>query len=173
MLKRVITSLLIIVGLLVVLGAIFVLYGREASWEAIFGPPDMGPVQFASLKKTARPNQALLCPVEFCKAETPDLVPPVYAVPVTELQAAFRAVIEKESLVQRVHDDAVTHTERYVIRTDLMRFPDTVRVQFLELSPTTSSLAIYAQAQIGYSDRGVNKARLQRWLAALKTLPMS
>ena len=171
MLKRLTTSVLIIVVILAVLGAVFILYGREKSWEALFGSPDLGPVTFAALTKTSRPNQALLCPPDVCKAAQPDMVPPVYAVAVDDLRRSLRRIIDMEPRSERVAADATAHTERYLIRTNLMRFPDTIRVQFIDLGNNTSTIAIYAQAQIGYSDRGVNKARLQRWLQALDTLP--
>ena len=170
-LKRLMTSLLTIVVIVVVLGAVFVLYGREESWEVLFGPPDLGPVEFATLQKTSRPNQALLCPVDVCKAEMPDVIPPIYAVSVDKLRDAFRQIIDQEPHSEQVAADAGRRTERYVIRTNLMRFPDTVRVKFIDLGNNTSTLAIYSQAQIGYSDRGVNKARVQRWLDALDALP--
>ena len=171
MLKRLTTSVLIIVVILALCGAVFVLYGREKSWEALFGSPDLGPVTFATLTKTSRPNQALLCPRHVCKAAQPDIIPPVYAVPVDDLRRTFRRLIDAEPRSERVAADVTAHTERYVIRTNLMRFPDTIRVQFIDLGNHTSTLAIYAQAQIGYSDRGVNKARLRRWLQALDALP--
>ena len=171
MLKRFITSLLVIVVILAILGVAFVLYGREESWEALFGSPDLGPITFATLTKTSRPNQALVCPPDVCKAAQPDIIPPVYAVPVADLRRALRRIIDMEPHSERVAADATALTERYVIRTNLMRFPDTIRVQFIDLGNNTSTVAIYAQAQIGYSDAGVNKARLQRWLQALDTLP--
>lgn len=171
MLKRLMMSVLAIVVIVMILGVIFILYGREESWEALFGSPDLGPVEFATLHKTSRPNQALLCPVDVCKAETPDIIPPIYDVPVDKLRDAFRQIIDQEAHVKQVAADADRRTERYVIRTNLMRFPDTVRVKFIDLGNDTSTLAIYSQAQIGYSDRGVNKARVQRWLNALDVLP--
>ncbi len=163
--------MLIIVVILAVLGAVFVLYGREKSWEALFGSPDLGPVTFATLTKTSRPNQALLCPPDVCKAAQPDMIPPVYAVSVDDLRRTFRRTIDMEPRSERVAENGTAHTERYVMRTNLMRFPDTIRVQFIDLGNNTSTVAIYAQAQIGYSDRGVNKARLRRWLQALDALP--
>jgi len=171
MFQRLIMSLLAIVAIVLILGAVFVLYGREKSWEALFGSPDMGPVEFATLQKTSRPNQVLLCPVDVCKAGTPDILPPVYAVPVDKLRDAFHQIISQEAHTEQVAADADRQTERYIIRTNLMRFPDTVCVKFIDLGNNTSTLAIYGQAQIGYSDRGVNEARVQRWLNALDALP--
>jgi uncharacterized protein (DUF1499 family) len=172
MLQRLMMSLLaIVVAIAVVLGAVFVLYGREESWETLFGPPDLGPVEFATLQITSRPNQVLVCPVDVCKAATPDMMPPVYAVSVDKLRDAFHQIISQEAHTEQIAVDVAKQTERYIIRTNLMRFPDTVRVKFIALDNDTSTLAIYSQAQIGYSDRGVNKARVQRWLNALDALP--
>lgn len=170
-LQRLMTSLLVIVAIGVALGAVFLLYGREESWAVLFGPPDMGPVEFATLQKTPRPNQVLLCPVDVCKAATPDMMPPVYAVSIDKLRDAFHQIISEEAHTEQVAVDAGRQTERYVVRTNLMRFPDTVCVKFIALDNDTSTLAIYSQAQIGYSDRGVNKTRVQRWLNELDALP--
>jgi uncharacterized protein (DUF1499 family) len=171
MLKRLIACVLIIAVILAVLGIIVVLYGREKSWEALFGSPDLGPVTFATLIHTSRPNQALLCPPDLCKEAQLDMIPPVYAVSVDDLHRAFRRIIAAEPRSERVDENTLARTERYVIRTKLMRFPDTIRVQFVDLGSNTSTLAIHSQAQIGYSDYGVNRARIQRWLKALDALP--
>jgi hypothetical protein len=34
----------------VVVGIVVVLYGREESWKVLFGSPDLGPVEFATLQ---------------------------------------------------------------------------------------------------------------------------
>ncbi len=56
----------------------------------------------------------------------------------------------------------------YVQRSSLMRFPDSITVRFISLNNDSSTLAIYSRSQYGYSDFGVNEARIRAWLAALE-----
>jgi uncharacterized protein (DUF1499 family) len=50
-----------------------------------------------------------------------------------------------------------------------MRFPDTVDIEVLPVGDNQSTLAIYSRSLIGRSDLGVNRARVERWLAKLDT----
>ena len=49
-----------------------------------------------------------------------------------------------------------------------MKFPDTVRIEFIPVDAERSTLAIYSQSQIGHSDMGVNLERVKRWLKYLQ-----
>ena len=49
-----------------------------------------------------------------------------------------------------------------------MRFPDTVSVVYFPKGAKRSNLAIYSRSQIGYSDMGVNKSRIENWLNGLR-----
>jgi uncharacterized protein (DUF1499 family) len=56
---------------------------------------------------------------------------------------------------------------RILQHTRLMRFPDTIDIEVLPAAGTQSTLAIYSRSLIGHGDLGVNRARIERWLAAL------
>ena len=58
-------------------------------------------------------------------------------------------------------------TARFIQYTRLMRFPDTIDVQVLPVGDNQSTLAIYSRSLVGRNDFGVNRARVERWLAAL------
>ena len=58
-------------------------------------------------------------------------------------------------------------TERYIQRSRLMGFPDTIVVRFLERPEGRSTLALYSRSQLGRGDFGVNRARIERWLEKL------
>ena len=79
-------------------------------------------------------------------------------------------VIASEPRITAVHiaDDALT--DRYVQRSALLGFPDTIVVRFLDLPGGTSMVAIYSRSQLGEGDMGVNKARIERWLGKLKKI---
>ena len=156
-----------LIALLAVVG--WFLVGPERLWS-MFGPADLGPVEFETLVRRERPNDALACPPRFCKANS-DLLPPTFAVDAQGLRAAMARLIASEPNIENVQTDDVAMTERYVQRTPLLRFPDTIVVRYFPLEPGEgSTLAIYSRSQLGYGDMGTNKARIARWLDKLKTL---
>ena len=161
-LTRLLTIFLII---LVALAAAFFLIGPERVW-ALFGPADLGPVAFETLERRATPNDALACPPDICRAQS-DLTPPEYAVDAAKLRAAFAQMISAEPRVTRVAFDDGALTDRYVQRSALMRYPDTIVVRFFDRPGGRSTLALYSRSQLGHGDMGVNRARLERWLAEL------
>ncbi len=149
---------------LIAAGAFFAI-GRERFWDA-FGSPDLGGVDFATLQRRTSPNDALACPASVCSARA-EIVPPVFAVDAAGLRAAFAKTLANEPHLTRVAADDATLTDRYVQRTALMRYPDTIVVRFLQLAGGRSTLALYSRSKFGHSDLGANKARLERWLAKL------
>ena len=93
----------------------------------------------------------------------------VYDVSVDDLEKIADTVIKRQPRVTEVGVDALTHRREYVQRSLIFRFPDTVTFQFIpvEGSPTKSTLASHSRSIYGASDLGVNKARLNDWLAAI------
>jgi uncharacterized protein (DUF1499 family) len=55
-----------------------------------------------------------------------------------------------------------------VARSKAFHFPDFIDVEAVALAPGQTALAIYSRAKYGIRDFGVNRARTERWLAALK-----
>ncbi len=143
-------------------------YGREQTWTLVFGPPDLGPVDFAMLKPPSSPNHYLVCPEGLCAQAQADMVSPTYPLSATQLQAATRKAWAAEPRLEMVDSDPEARQDRYVQRTAFMRFPDTISVRFIDQEAGKATLAIYSRSQIGHSDLGVNKARVLRWLALLK-----
>ena len=163
------TTLIGLAALAIVVAGV-VLAGGAARLGRLFGPADLGPVTFETLQRRTTPNDALACPVGMCPAWS-DVVPPVFALDVAGLRAALGKVIASEPGIERVASDDATSTDRYVQRTALLRFPDTIVVRTIALSAQDgaprSTLALYSRSQLGHSDLGVNKARIERWLAKL------
>lgn len=143
----------------------FQLFGPERIWS-LFGPADLGPVMFESLRRSATPSDALACPPDLCPAKI-DIVPPDFAVAPSILREAFsRAILPERRLTLVAIDDSMS-TDRYVQRSEKMRFPDTIVVRFLERPGGHSTIAIYSRSQLGRGDMGVNRARIERWLEKL------
>ncbi len=145
------------------------LHRRPGTDWALFGPPDLGPVNFETLKRRTSPNDALACPPQLCVAKS-DIAPPVFAVGAPELAQAFAKAIATEPLVEKVASDESGFTARFVQRTKVMRFPDTVNVRFIDLGDGRSTIALYSRSQLGEGDFGVNRARIERWLEKLEKL---
>jgi uncharacterized protein (DUF1499 family) len=143
----------------------FFLIGPERVREQ-FGPADLGPVSFETLERRATPNDALACPPGVCRAQS-DLTPPEYSVSAAELRQAFGRMIAAEPRTTHVATDDAALTDRYVQRSALMRFPDTIVLQFFDRPGGRSTLALYSRSQLGHGDMGVNRARIERWLAKL------
>lgn len=158
---------LIAVVVAAVVGA-FVVMGAERFW-GLFGPPDLGPVAFETLVRRTSPNDSLACPAGLCGARS-DFTPPVYPVSASDLQRVFAGVIAAEQKVVRVGADPALRTERFVQRTPMLGFPDTIVVRFVDLPDGRSTLALYSRSQLGRSDLGANQARLRRWLDKLDAL---
>jgi uncharacterized protein (DUF1499 family) len=150
--------------------AVFLVTTREedvlgALYEMVFGSPDLGPVRFETLDRDGRRNDALACPPGYCRAPA-DFDPGVYAAKAEEL----REIMTRYILLQprtvplfRSVMGANSPVDRYLQRSRLMQFPDTINIQYIELSETTSTVAIYSRSQIGRSDFGVNLARIRQW----------
>jgi uncharacterized protein (DUF1499 family) len=141
--------------------------GLDRVWQSVFGPPDLGPVDFAALKRRSSPNDALICPRAFCP-DTPDSEPPVFALS----GARLRSLVSEAALA----DPGVTlvqsgpRQDRYLARTRLMRYPDTIVAEVIEQGPNLSTLALYSRSQIGRSDFGVNRRRIERWVRRIEPL---
>jgi uncharacterized protein (DUF1499 family) len=160
--------IILLLGLGVILGVLLAtaMIGRERLLTLLYGPIAFVTIDFRTLQRHARPNQYLVCPPQVC-ATTPDMVSPIYNVTVTVLRDAWLEMISQQPRVKRriVSEDELQCD--FVQRSRLLRFPDTITVRFIPLGPTTSTLAIYSRSHYGYSDFGVNRRRIETWLASL------
>jgi uncharacterized protein (DUF1499 family) len=143
----------------------FLIIGPARIWS-LFGPADLGPVTFETLQRRSTPNDALACPPEVCSAKA-DIVPPVFAVSAAGLADAFDKAIASEPRLTLVETSERGASRRYIQRSRLFGFPDTIVVRFFERAGGHSTLALYSRSQLGKGDLGVNRARIERWLAEL------
>lgn len=143
----------------------FLIFGPARIWS-LFGPADLGSVIFEQLERRTTPNDALACPQGLCKAKS-DVTSPLFKSSARDLRAAFEKVIASEVEIVQVDSNEEVLTDRYIQRSRLMQFPDTVVVRFLDQPAGQSTLAIYSRSQLGESDLGVNRQRIERWLEKL------
>jgi uncharacterized protein (DUF1499 family) len=176
MLRQLRNLALALVALVAIAFGWFALTTREESvlahlWEMTVGPPDLGAVDFETFTRSAKPNNALACPPDLCRNAKLDFTLPIYQMSDDDLRAAFMKKVLAEpdvTLVYRSTQAGRPVQDRYIQRTRLMRFPDTIDVRFIALGNDTATMAIYSRSQIGHSDFGVNAARIKRWVDGLK-----
>ncbi len=95
-----------------------------------------------------------------------DAIAPVFDATPAALAQALDDVARDdgaELIAGSVEDGRMT----YVTRTRWMGYPDYTSVKVTEVGEG-ASFAAFARARFGQSDLGVNRARLERWTAALK-----
>ncbi|MCP8937055.1 DUF1499 domain-containing protein [Alsobacter sp. SYSU M60028] len=139
--------------------------GLDRLWERIGGPADQGPVDFTRLMRRADPNDALACPRELCPDARADIVSPVWDVPYHDLRERLRAVILADPGARQVAEATPGRGDRFVVRTPVWRFPDTVDVMVLPVAGGGATVAIYSRSLLGRSDFGANLARIRGYLA--------
>jgi uncharacterized protein (DUF1499 family) len=151
----------------VIVAALAYIYapGGAARLESRLTVPPTEPIDFATLRKVDKPNQFLVCPAGTC-SEKPDQVSRTYPVALPQLRSAWDAMIKKQVDTTLLLPDTGTNQLTYVQRTKTVRYPDLITVQFFE-NGSASTLAIYSRSIYGHGDGGVNKKRVETWLAGL------
>ncbi|AKO96564.1 hypothetical protein MALG_01379 [Marinovum algicola DG 898] len=76
--------------------------------------------------------------------------------------AVIRATPRTEVLAGSLEEGRIT----YVTRSKLMGYPDYTTLSLTE-TPQGAQLEVFSRARYGKSDLGVNRARIEGWLAAL------
>lgn len=130
---------------------------------------DFGPVDFKTLQRRTSPNDALVCAASHCPNAKSDWSPRTYAMPPEKLLARLTAIVLAEPRTRALPCGAdCDHVARFVQYSRIMRYPDTIDLEVFPAGEGQSNLAIYSRSLVGYSDFGVNRARVERWLAALE-----
>lgn len=159
-------SALIAVALpLLAFGGLF-LGGPERVWEIVGGPADQGAVDLSALIRSPTPNDALACSPGACDGVT-DVELPLYRDRPAALLDRLDAIVLGDPDVARVDDGGRQDYRRYVARTPLLRFPDTIDAEALPGSDGTR-LRLYSRSLLGASDFDANGARLENWTAQLR-----
>lgn len=128
------------------------------------GLPPPVPVEFASLVLPRSPNTCLAMPAShpgFKHLETP-----LYPVAPGVLLERLLRVASGFARTTRIAHWPERHQAQWVERSALMNYPDII---VAEAAPAHggAALFLYSRSLFGYSDLGANRARIDRWLAAL------
>lgn len=133
-------------------------------------PPDIEAFPgWASIKRRSTGNDALACAPGRCPATQVDFESPVFEIPATRLLAKIEAIIFAEPRTVRLDETRGGATRAdYQQASALLRFPDIINIEVFEVTPETSTLAIWSRSVVGRKDFGVNRGRVERLLSALK-----
>ena len=161
------TGMLLLILLAVMLaGATLMLLAGRQIWERVAGPFPDKTIDFTDLRRNGRPNSFLICPPGLCRGA--DAESPVYPVTVAALEEAFLSVIRESPRLRETAAEVDARQYDFVQYSRFMGFPDSITIRFIDLGQGRSSFAIFSRAHIGYSDFGVNRARVRGWIATLE-----
>jgi hypothetical protein len=163
--RRFLRSLFIVViGIAIALAA---LIWEGTTLESMLYVEEVPVIDFATLQRNSVPNQYLLCPKGMCSTET-DGEAPVFDVPIEQLQVAWDEMLAEQPRIEVQRRDVTNVQIDYVQRSRLLRFPDLITVRFVPIDDAHATVAIYSRSVWGKGDMGVNRARVEEWLARLK-----
>jgi hypothetical protein len=157
-------AVFIVAGLLLAGGLFRLAPGGADRLDRVFPLGEPVKIDFASLRLHDRPNQYLVCPSDLCTAPA-DRPSPVIALPVEKLEAKWLASMSRSPRLALVARDAAHRQHDFVQRSRLLRYPDLVTLRFVAIDTERSTFAIYSRSLYGRSDFGVNRARVEGWLA--------
>jgi hypothetical protein len=115
--------------------------------------------------RTDRPNEFLLLPPGMAGGDSES---PIFAGEMRETMRRLDQIARRERGVTRLAGDVETAFATYVARSRWIGWPDYVSVKVVPAGEGQVALAIWSRARFGYSDMGVNEARVRRWVAALQ-----
>ena len=122
---------------------------------------------FQAMTLPQLPNYYLVCPEKYCNV-TPNAYSPVYPASADDLFNAFNQIISTEPRVQFVNS-IPDQGEFILVERSIFGFSDDITVQFIALSDSTSTMAIYSKSR-SYYDFGTNKRRVDDWLIKLNQM---
>ena len=169
------STLAIILALLLVLGAIaYVLLEKRPGYGVYYGVAkrmggrlDIGPTDWARLKRRRTPNDSLVCPPAFCPNAAADEESKTYPMTPADLLTRLKAIaLAEQNVTEQSCEPNCDRTARFIQYSRGLRFPDTIDVEVIPAG-AGSTLALYSRSLVGRKDFGVNRARLRRWLAKL------
>jgi uncharacterized protein (DUF1499 family) len=121
----------------------------------------------ASVIPSGNPNSYLLCPKAAC-ATPADGASPTFERSRAELEQAWLALMRETPRTMLAAEDPARHLYLFRQRSAVFGFPDLISVRFLETAGGGSTLIVYSRSVYGYYDFGVNRRRVEDWIARLK-----
>ncbi|MCO6416815.1 DUF1499 domain-containing protein [Siccirubricoccus sp. KC 17139] len=135
------------------------LFGRGTA-----GLPPPAPVEFGWLKLPASPNTCLAAPPG-AHPQAHLLTRPL-PIPVEAAWPKLQAVAAGFPRTWKLAEWPERFQAQWVQRTALLNFPDIIAAE-LTSGPAGTGLFLYSRSLFGHADFGVNRRRVEAWLAAL------
>lgn len=154
--KRMAVMLLVAV---VSLAAAGVAYVRFAPSNA-----DVWHIDPLEAQRTGRPNDFLVLPPGLAGA---DAESPLFDAPLPAMARRVDLFARSQPRVTRLAGSNEAGFITFIARSRLIGFPDYVSVKVVPQPDGRMALAIWSRSRFGYSDMGVNRARVEDWLAQL------
>lgn len=148
------------VCLVLVAAVVFLLIGRERSWQLIAGSPDTGPRNFSTASRSPTANDALACSPGLCSE--PDFeVAAIDETAAASIERLAQRLLASDPLARRLDDKADPTKARFVTYSWAMRFPDVIHLEARTMDDGRTGVMAYSGAQLGKKDFGKNRARLE------------
>jgi len=91
----------------------------------------------------------------------------VFDITADELIRLTDGFVQTQTRVTRIAGGADTRMITYVQRSALMGYPDYITIKAVTSGVDQSKLVIFSRSRFGYSDLGVNKMRIDRWVSII------
>jgi hypothetical protein len=164
--RKTIGGLLVVIGLVVVgLLATRIIMGRDAEDRVAEGEI----VEFGHLSVKAKPGRFLMCPKDYC-SRAPDAASPVFNMEWERLRDLWSETVARQRRVKLIAGDGDRRKIVYVQHSAVLRLPDIVTIEFVDLPGGKSSFAIESRSRYGWLDFGTNEARIRDWVGLLQTV---
>ena len=127
-----------------------------------------------TLERTGKPNDFLVCPADRCTAPA-DRVAPVLDVAALEQLHLWEEVVMMSDRTRILGLDETALTLHAEQRSRVFGFVDTIVVHVLPFDDglpgtVSSTFAAYSRSELGFGDMGVNRDRLEAWIAKIKAV---
>lgn len=160
---------LILAAVLAIVLVVFLVQGPAGIWRRIAGEPDLGHFDRSAPVRSSRPNDALLCTPGLCDGVRIDRELARFDETPEELIGRIdEAMRDMSTHIRRVDDRSDPARARYVTYTPVMRFPDTTSFEAVTMEDGRTGLVAHARAQLGRSDLGNNRKRLETVIARIQ-----
>ena len=146
---------------LVVLTVVAAIFFRMAGSD-----PAAWHVDPTTADRTGKPNDYLAAPAGVTEA-TADIETEPREIPTEELMFLFDAIARNAPRTDVLAGSVEGMHVTYVQRSLAFGFPDYITVKAVDLGEGRSGLVIWSRSRYGYSDMGVNAARVTNWLAKI------
>jgi uncharacterized protein (DUF1499 family) len=143
--------------------AVRIYMGRDA--ENRLAPSEA--VNLTDLHSPLPKPSFLACPPRHCPADEA-IASPAFPLPWERLHEYWTEVISGEKRIETIVADPDDRRFVYIQHSATFRFPDIITVEFVQLGPNRSSIAIYSRSRYGHYDFGKNRKRVGKWLALLE-----